>query len=388
MKIAYLMRFWPVYGGGETVTRILVNELATRENDVTVIYLWDRNNETNPCINENIKNIKLKGITNLNDGDIDNKERKEIFNQLSSIFKNEKFEMIVNQWLPSREVYNAAQIAKTKVIKCHHGVVKFVPIISTLRQKIFYGILGEKGGWLRVYWQRKEDYENCDKWVFLSNSFVDDAKKLLGKVDKNKLCAIGNPLPYEISTDKVDFSKKTNTILYVGRMIELKRVHFLLDVWSDIQDSAIAQDWTFILVGDGVTLKDEKEYAKKLNCKRLEFTGFQDPRQYYEKADILALASNSEGFGMVLVEAQQYGCVPIVLDSFSAVHDIIESGRNGILVEDNNRGEFKEELLGLMQNTDKRRLIAKNAIQDCKKFSVKNIVDQWEKLFREVMRNQ
>ena len=38
MKVVYLMRFWPVYGGGETVTRILVNELASRSNDVTIIY--------------------------------------------------------------------------------------------------------------------------------------------------------------------------------------------------------------------------------------------------------------------------------------------------------------------------------------------------------------
>ena len=128
-----------------------------------------------------------------------------------------------------------------------------------------------------------------------------------------------------------------------------------------------------------------KEYAKKINCKRVKFTGFQDPRPYYEKADILTMASNSEGFGMVLVEAQQYGCVPIALDSFSAVHDIIENGRNGVLVEDNNREKYGKELLELIRKEDIRRTIAKNALQDCKKFSVKNIVDQWENLFREVV---
>ena len=219
----------------------------------------------------------------------------------------------------------------------------------------------------------------------MSNSFVEDAKKLLGKIDEKKLCAIGNPLHYEIPSETIDFSKKTNNILYVGRMIELKRVHFLLDVWSDIQDEELAQNWTFTLVGDGVTLNDEKEYAKKINCKRVKFTGFQDPRPYYEKADILTMASNSEGFGMVLVEAQQYGCVPIALDSFSAVHDIIENGRNGVLVEDNNREKYGKELLELIRKEDIRRTIAKNALQDCKKFSVKNIVDQWENLFREVV---
>lgn len=385
MKVVYLMRFWPVYGGGETVTRILVNELSSRSNDVMIIYLWDRNNQTTPYLNENIKTVKLNGITNLNDGDIGKRDKCNIRKQLTTIFEKENFDIIVNQWLPSQEVYKAAQNTGSKVIKCHHGVVKYVPIVNTLKQKIFYGIFGEKGGWLRVYWQRKQDYDNCDKWVFLSNSFVDDAKKLLGKVDEKKLCAIGNPLHYEIPSETIDFSKKTNNILYVGRMIELKRVHFLLDVWSDIQDEELVQNWTFTLVGDGVTLNDEKEYAKKINCKRVEFTGFQDPRPYYEKADILTMASNSEGFGMVLVEAQQYGCVPVALDSFSAVHDIIENGRNGVLVEDSNREKYGKELLELIRKEDIRRTMAKNALQDCKKFSVKNIVDQWENLFREVV---
>ena len=64
MKVVYLMRFWPVYGGGETVTRILVNELSSRSNDVTIIYLWDRNNQTTPYLNENIKTVKFLFLIN------------------------------------------------------------------------------------------------------------------------------------------------------------------------------------------------------------------------------------------------------------------------------------------------------------------------------------
>ena len=69
MKIVYLMRFWPVYGGGETVTRILVNELSSRSNDVMIIYLWDRNNQTTPILYENIKTVKLIGLTKLIGGE-------------------------------------------------------------------------------------------------------------------------------------------------------------------------------------------------------------------------------------------------------------------------------------------------------------------------------
>ena len=36
---------------------------------------------------------------------------------------------------------------------------------------------------------------------------------------------------------------------------------------------------------------------------------------------------------MVLVEAMQYGCVPIVLNSYAAVKDIVHNGENGVVVE-------------------------------------------------------
>lgn len=83
------------------------------------------------------------------------------------------------------------------------------------------------------------------------------------------------------------------------------------------------------------------------------------------------MASNSEGFGMVLVEAQQYGCVPVALDSFSAVHDIIENGRNGVLVEDSNREKYGKELLELIRKEDIRRTIAKMLFKIARNFLLK-----------------
>lgn len=385
MKIAYLMRYWPVYGGGETVTRILVNELAERNHNVSVIYLWDRNNSTSVEINTEIKEIKLEDIKNINDGDIDKKDYKKIFKQLKKLFNNERFDIIVNQWLPSKQVYQAANDVDSKVIKCHHGAVDYVPIINTLKQKIFYGLLGKKAGWIRVYWQRKEDYIYSDKWVFLCDSFVEDAKKLLKIESSDKLCAIPNPLPYGIDASSIDFSKKKHRVLYVGRMVGVKRVHFLLDAWQLIQDDSRCKDWDFVLVGDGVTLENEKSYAHEIGCKRVSFTGFKDPSPYYKEASILTMASNREGFGMVLVEAQQYGCVPVALDSFSAVHDIISNNENGILVKDNDLHGYADALLNLIEDDTKRKKIAEKALVDCKKFSKEYIVDMWEQLFKEVV---
>ena len=38
MKVMFLHRLWPVYGGGETVTVCLANEMVNRGIDVHVAY--------------------------------------------------------------------------------------------------------------------------------------------------------------------------------------------------------------------------------------------------------------------------------------------------------------------------------------------------------------
>ena len=40
---------------------------------------------------------------------------------------------------------------------------------------------------------------------------------------------------------------------------------------------------------------------------------FQNPTEYYKKAVCSCMTSNYEGFSMVLIEAMQYGCVPLFL---------------------------------------------------------------------------
>ncbi|KAB6160128.1 glycosyltransferase family 4 protein, partial [Bacteroides xylanisolvens] len=43
MNIAFLLRLWPVYGGGETVTISLANEMVKRGHSITIFYFKDSN---------------------------------------------------------------------------------------------------------------------------------------------------------------------------------------------------------------------------------------------------------------------------------------------------------------------------------------------------------
>ena len=83
---------------------------------------------------------------------------------------------------------------------------------------------------------------------------------------------------------------------------------------------------------------------------------------------------------MTLMEAIPCGCVPIAFDSYSAVHDIIQSSRNGYIVPNNDIDEYVRVLQELMNNDTLRGELAENAQKDVMRFSRENIAKQWKTL--------
>ena len=73
---------------------------------------------------------------------------------------------------------------------------------------------------------------------------------------------------------------------------------------------------------------------------------------------MLLASSAIEGWGMVLVEAQAMGCVPIAFDTYSALHDIIEDEATGCLVANDDLQEYALRLARLMRDEPLRRAMA------------------------------
>ena len=46
----------------------------------------------------------------------------------------------------------------------------------------------------------------------------------------------------------------------------------------------------------------------------------------------MLMTSNFEGWPLTLIEAMQFGCIPIAFDSFESLNDIITDGFNGYTI--------------------------------------------------------
>jgi glycosyltransferase involved in cell wall biosynthesis len=109
-------------------------------------------------------------------------------------------------------------------------------------------------------------------------------------------------------------SPKENSILYLGKIDKMKQVPSLLRAWKNIGHS---NDWKLVLAGDGSDYDYCVNYAKNIGLTDYEFLGYvgnKEKWKLYSKAKLFAFPSLYEGFGIVLLEALNEGCVPIVND--------------------------------------------------------------------------
>ena len=135
-----------------------------------------------------------------------------------------------------------------------------------------------------------------------------------------------------ITSPESDFiANKAKEIVYIGRIeYNQKRTYRLLEVWERLMQQH--PDWRLTIVGDG---PDREDLAKRIVSKNLvnvTLEGFQDPIQYYQRASILLLLSEYEGFPLVIGEAMNYSVIPVVLGSFDAIYDILSDGKDGVII--------------------------------------------------------
>jgi glycosyltransferase involved in cell wall biosynthesis len=196
-----------------------------------------------------------------------------------------------------------------------------------------------------------------------------------------KIFGIGNPF----QRPKLDIAtlEKENIVLFVGRLnISQKRVDLLMEIWKKLNKEC--PDWKFWVVGDGKSKKFMLDFCKENQLDRVTFFGKDNPNDYYKKAKIFHMTSAFEGFGNVLVEAQSYGCVPVLFNTYAAAEDIVTQNKNGILVKPLNVEEYIKQTMLLIDNPSKLNKLSTNAFESVSRFSYQETYKKWDAVFKNI----
>ena len=347
MKILFLLRFFPVYGGGETVTIKLANKLVEHGYDVGIFFIWDKTRENPPFVDKRINLFKANNIEPpVRVDNYKKSDAKKIKKELSKVIAKFVPEIIINQWYPTKMVIKANNVS-AKIITCLHSTVIEPLFKDSFRQKLVCKVLGDRNGKKWQSFKRslrlRKNYKYSDKYVLLSERFTSDFYELTKLKDEGKVLGINNPAFFDSWIEEKELEKKENVVLFVGRFGQEKRINMILFSWH-LLPQELKKNWKLVLCGDGVLWQEMKDYAKSLRLENIEFLGQCNPAESYKKAKIFLMTSLFEGFGMTLVECQQFGCVPIVMDSFRSLHDIVIDGQNGFITPNNEIEVFTEKL--------------------------------------------
>lgn len=388
MNILFLHRNWPSFGGGETVTKCLARELIRRGHNVCVAFFRHTVKEgdsINP--DEHIRAFCLENVPfdeNSSEYFIKKSIARDVKKRILAIVEKERIDLVINQWWPVEFLDGVREKKDVKVIKCLHMDPAARKNLNGVKNIVFfrniYRFLEKK----KHIWECDKYVKNSDMLVFLAESFMNYyCENTLLKDVKHKINYVNNPLVYDSDFEEYDIGRKTKTLLFVGRLLEKhKQVTKILYAWKKIY--SMHKDWSLQIVGDGPDRLLYEKMSRELGLNNVSFEGFKNPLPYYQRASIFLMSSAYEGWGMTLVESMQNGTVPVVMNTFSALCDIIQSGENGVVVPPVDE-QFVNAIDFLIRDDESRNRMARKGLATCKRYSVENIVDEWESVFRSLM---
>jgi glycosyltransferase involved in cell wall biosynthesis len=196
------------------------------------------------------------------------------------------------------------------VVITHHGQVRFEhkykDLIVYLYEKLFFKIL----------------LSRCDSCIALSES---DARFLTSFVTKDRIRIIPNAinsadLLHNSKQDIDQFLKIHNLedkkiILYVGRLMALKGINYLIEAFFDVKNEMKDPSVVLVIAGEGDEYNSLKKITNEYNLidsvRFIKYLSDTERNYLYQSSLLFALPSLSEGFPTTVLEAMFYG-IPVI----------------------------------------------------------------------------
>lgn len=188
--------------------------------------------------------------------------------------------------------------------------------------------------------------------ITISKSTKEHLVKFGFNPKKISVIPVGIDFKPDVALLPLDNKKKGLSLIFVGRLVEYKRVHDVIKVVYFITKALPKLRVTLEIVGKG-----EKKYVTKLRrittelglSKRIRFYGhisFHERNKMMRQSFLILATSLLEGWGLIVSEANALG-TPACVYNVGGLRDSTKHNFTGIVTEKNTPKELAKEIIRL-----------------------------------------
>jgi len=367
MKIAHVVStFYPNVGGMGKVAYEEAKGLASAGYDITVFtprYNKEKKQETIDGFKiERLKTIIKSGNAAL----------------IPSLLEKLKKFDLVHLHYPFYGALQCILFSKKKYVLTYHMDAVPSSLISRMIQKIYDFLFA------------KAIFKRAEKIISIGDDFISNKK--LKELMKDKKVEIYNGVDTKVfkkrdikDGDLLKYKNK-KTFLFVGNLMEIKRLDLLIKAMEKLKDQPIQ----LLVVGDGYSVKEYKELVKEKNLENMvlfvgESISVDQLTDYYNLATCTVVPSELESFSLVALESMSCE-TPVIISDVAGARKRIVDGVDGYLFESNNVNDLGKKMKIIIDLSDDKVLeMGKSGRKRVeKKYDWDNHIDDLKKVYNEV----
>ena len=290
---------------------------------------------------------------------------------------------------------NAPKISLSALLREVFSENRTIIHAHRINEIIFALLLRSAGGKFKLVFTRHSE----NKPAALTNYLMKKADHLvsLSPAMSEILPADNTTIRHGVNTEFFNISKKIsidkipqkNLVTVIGRLRPAKGQLVVLEALLPLLREN--PDWGLLMIGKNDNRKYEKEILSTAARNKIlsQVHILPESKQiinYYHASTVIVIASVSEGFSLVCLEAMSCGLLTVATESVGIHSEVITHGENGFLFPKNDPeslGEILSDVISGKINTDPQKI--RQTILD--NWSVEKSVSGLLKLYKDIAHN-
>lgn len=231
--------------------------------------------------------------------------------------------------------------------------------------------------------------ENSDAVTTVSESLKRDTIGHFGI--KRHITVIPNFIDFDRFNKKAkDHFKKAiapngeRIIIHTSNFRKVKRVEDVIKVFCKVSAEIPSK---LLLIGDGPERSHIEKAGREMHCSdHIMFLGKQEAvEEILSVGDLFILPSETESFGLAALEAM--ACeVPVISSNTGGLPEVNINGVTGFLSNVGDIDEMAKNAISILKDDETLKAFKSRALEQAKNFDLNLILNQYETVYREVLK--